>query len=169
MRRHVVMPSPVGDLTIVVEDEAITRVHLDAAQHRPADAAAYGEPANPTAAPFAAVLRQLAEYFAGERRDFDLPLAPAGDAFAQRVWALLRAVPYGQTTTYGALARSLGNRHLAQAVGRANGHNPIAIIVPCHRVIGADGGLVGYAGGLERKRFLLALEESSPDVAGRLF
>ncbi|MGN6752470.1 MAG: methylated-DNA--[protein]-cysteine S-methyltransferase [Intrasporangium sp.] len=167
--RHVVAPSPIGELTIVAEEGAITRVHMDAAKYRPSDLARYGEPADPTEEPFASAVRQLAEYFRRERRDFDLPLAPAGDDFAQRVWALLRAIPYGETTTYGALARALGDRNLAQAVGHANGHNPIAIVVPCHRVIGADGSLVGYAGGLDRKRFLLALEEPLPDDAGRLF
>ena len=167
--RHVLVPSPVGDLTVVAEDGAITRLHLHAAKHRPSEADHYGEPGDPTEEPFTSAVRQLGEYFRRERRAFDLPLAPTGDDFAQRVWALLRTIPYGETMTYGALARSLGDRNLAQAVGHANGHNPIAIVIPCHRVIGSDGSLVGYAGGLERKRFLLALEEPLPDVAGRLF
>lgn len=167
--RHVTTPSPIGELTIVAEGGAITRLHMDAARDRPAEAAAFGDVGNPADEPFAAAILQLGEYFRGTRRDFDLPLAPAGEEFAQRVWALLREIPYGQTTTYGALAQTLGDRHLAQAVGHANGRNPIAIVVPCHRVIGADGSLVGYAGGLDRKRFLLALEEPTPDDAGRLF
>lgn len=167
--RHVTSPSPVGELTVVAEDGAITRIHLDAAKHRPSEVAAFGEPGDAREEPFAAALAQLDAYFRGERRTFDLPLAPAGDDFAQRVWALLRKIPYGQTTTYGALARDLGDPHLAQAVGHANGHNPIAIVIPCHRVIGTDGSLVGYAGGLDRKRYLLALEEPPAASAGRLF
>ena len=117
----------------------------------------------------AEAVRQLTEYFARERMEVDLPLAPRGDAFKQRVWALLREIPYGQTRSYGDLARALGDVNLSQAVGFANGRNPIAIIVPCHRVIGADGSLVGYAGGLDRKRFLLALEESEETRSQRLF
>ncbi len=166
---HVTVASPVGELTIVAEAGAITRLHMEDEKYRPEDLSAFGEPGDPAEEPFASAIAQLAEYFRGDRRDFDLPLAPAGDEFSQRVWALLRAIPYGTTTTYGALARELGDPHLAQAVGYANGHNPIAIIVPCHRVIGADGSLVGYAGGLDRKRFLLALEEPAADSAGRLF
>ncbi|HET9633327.1 MAG TPA: methylated-DNA--[protein]-cysteine S-methyltransferase, partial [Terrabacter sp.] len=119
--------------------------------------------------PFASAVTQLDAYFSGSLTTFDLPLAPRGDAFHQRVWALLREIPYGETRSYGQLATALGDRNLAQAVGTANGRNPIAIVVPCHRVIGADGSLVGYAGGLDRKRFLLALEEPSADVSGRLF
>jgi methylated-DNA-[protein]-cysteine S-methyltransferase len=113
--------------------------------------------------------RQLSEYFAGERTVFTLPLAPHGDAFQLKVWELLRTIPYGQTRSYGQLARELGDPHLAQAVGYANGRNPISIVVPCHRVVGADGSLVGYAGGLERKRFLLELEEPPEAKAAKLF
>ena len=120
-----------------------------------------------------AVLRaagiEIAEYLTGDRRGFDVAHRSDGDAFAERVWSLLRDIEYGTTTTYGALATELGDRNLAQAVGRAVGDNPISIIVPCHRVIGADGSLTGYAGGLERKRFLLELEEPAEVRAGRLF
>lgn len=102
---------------------------------------------------------QLAEYFAGERREFDLPLAPVGTPFQHRVWAALRAIPYGQKASYGDIAGRLGlGPAAARAVGLANGSNPISIVVPCHRVIGADGSLTGYGGGLERKQFLLDLE-----------
>jgi len=104
-------------------------------------------------------IRQLDEYFRGERTRFELPLAPRGDAFQQSVWALLQRIPYGDTRSYGQLAAELGDSRLARDVGVANARNPIAVIVPCHRVIGADGRLVGYAGGLERKRFLLDLEQ----------
>lgn len=101
---------------------------------------------------------QLREYFAGTRRTFDLPLAPRGTAFQQRVWAALRAIPYGETRTYGELAAAIGSPSASRAVGMANHHNPIPIVIPCHRVIGANGTLTGYAGGLEIKRKLLALE-----------
>ncbi len=101
---------------------------------------------------------QLAEYFAGERQTFDLPLAAAGTVFQQQVWQQLRQIPFGQTQSYGELAQQLGNKNAMRAVGAANGRNPIAIIVPCHRVIGADGKLTGYAGGLERKIWLLQHE-----------
>jgi methylated-DNA-[protein]-cysteine S-methyltransferase len=167
--RHVTTPSPIGELTIVADDGAITRIHMELAKHRPADPAPYGPAADPDEEPFAAAVTQLDAYFRRERTDFDLPLAPAGDDFAQRVWTLLRQIPYGETTTYGALARELGDPNLAQAVGHANGHNPIAVVIPCHRVVGAGGTLVGYAGGLDRKRFLLALEEPPADAVGRLF
>jgi len=158
------MPSPIGDLTIVTEDGAITRVSMDTgASGAEADLGGRDD------ATGGAAVRQLQEYFAGERTEFDLPLAPRGDDFKQRVWALLREIPYGQTRSYGDLARALGDVNLSQAVGFANGRNPIAIVVPCHRVIGSDGTLVGYAGGLDRKRFLLALEETEESRAQRLF
>ena len=117
---------------------------------------------------FAALRGQLDAYFNGSLREFDLPLAPVGTPFRMAVWELLRAIPSGTTTTYGALARQLaahreGRLPAAQAVGGAVGHNPLTIIVPCHRVIGADGSLTGYAGGLERKTALLALEKA-PDL-----
>ncbi len=165
---HVITDSPVGPLTIGACDGKITYLLMATSKHRP-EPAALGDPGDPAAEPFAAAITQLTEYFAGERTVFDLPLASEGDDFKQRVWALLRQIPYGQTRTYGDLAVALGDRNLAQAVGTANGRNPIAVIVPCHRVIGADGSLVGFGGGLDRKRFLLALEEPSADEAGRLF
>lgn len=109
---------------------------------------------------------QLTDYFAGKRRCFDLPLALHGTEFQLSVWALLRTIPAGETTTYGALARKLGEQRggripSAQAVGGAVGHNPVSIVVPCHRVVGANGSLTGYAGGLERKAALLTLEEAA--------
>jgi methylated-DNA-[protein]-cysteine S-methyltransferase len=112
--------------------------------------------------------RQLAGYFAGARREFDLPLAPAGTDFQLRVWEQLRRIPYGTTVSYGDIAARLGMpAGASRAVGLANGANPIAIIVPCHRVIGSDGTLVGYGGGLHRKRYLLGLE--APTVQDSLF
>jgi len=105
--------------------------------------------------------QQLAEYFSGRRRVFDLPLDLEGTAFQREVWEALRRIPYGETCTYGELARAIGRAGGARAAGAANGANPVAIIVPCHRVLAAGGGLGGYAGGLERKRFLLELERGS--------
>jgi methylated-DNA-[protein]-cysteine S-methyltransferase len=159
------MPSPIGDITLVAEDGNLTGCYMEIHQRGP-DADTLGE--RDDAALSDAVL-QLTEYFAGKRTQFTLPLAPRGDEFQLKVWALLREIPYGQTRSYGDLARALGDVNLSQAVGWANGRNPISIIVPCHRVIGSDGSLVGYAGGLDRKRFLLALEEPPAEEADRLF
>ena len=117
-----------------------------------------GVPASVASPLLDAAEAQLREYFAGTRRTFDLPLAPRGTAFQQRVWAALRAIPYGETCTYGELAAAIGSPSASRAVGMANHHNPIPIVIPCHRVIGANGTLTGYAGGLEIKRKLLALE-----------
>jgi methylated-DNA-[protein]-cysteine S-methyltransferase len=112
---------------------------------------------------------QLAEYFDGSRTDFDLPLAPRGNDFQRRVWALLVQIPYGQTRAYGRLATELGDPGLARAVGAANGQNPRSISVPCHRVVGAGGKLTGYAGGLDRKAYLLDLETPASLRSARLF
>ena len=106
---------------------------------------------------------QLVEYFAGERTSFDLPLAPTGSDFQQKVWAALRTIPYGDTWSYGRLAEAIGQPGAARAVGLANGRNPISIVVPCHRVVGSSGKLTGYAGGVERKAFLLDLERGSAE------
>lgn len=160
MRHHAVLGSPVGPLTLAATDGALTGLWL--AEHRRPPGVDLGVRDD---AALAAAAEQLAEYFAGRRTVFDLPLAPPGGEFEQRVWAELRAVPHGTTTTYGALARRLGTPGAAQAVGAANARNPISIVVPCHRVLGADGSLTGYAGGLAAKRFLLDLE--APD--DRLF
>ena len=107
---------------------------------------------------FADAATQLSEYFDGARREFELPLELVGNQFELRVWSALREIPYGETASYGAIAARIGEPSAARAVGLANGRNPIAVIVPCHRVIGADGSLTGYGGGLERKRLLLDLE-----------
>lgn len=170
MRSHVVTSSPLGELTLVAEDGALVGCFMALPGREPSDER-LGEPAKDGSVDpvLGDAASQLAEYFAAERSAFDLPLAPHGDAFQQKVWALLREIPYGETRNYGQLARALGDVNLSQAVGWANGRNPISIIVPCHRVIGADGSLVGYAGGLDRKRFLLSLEEPPADEAHRLF
>jgi methylated-DNA-[protein]-cysteine S-methyltransferase len=122
------------------------------------------------AAPFPEARRQLAAYFAGDLREFDLPLSAGGTPFQRQVWDALMKIPYGETVSYGELARGLGNPGAARAVGLANGNNPIGIIVPCHRVIGANGKLVGYAGGMPNKQALLALEAGARgDATGSLF
>jgi methylated-DNA-[protein]-cysteine S-methyltransferase len=143
--------SPIGPLTVVVDaDGALTHV-LFAGQAPPAGAAAAPERC-------AAAAAQLREYFAGERRRFDLPLAPRGTPFQRAVWEALGALPWGETVDYGSLAARLGRPGAARAVGRANATNPIPVVIPCHRVVGRGGALTGYAGGLEAKRALLALE-----------
>jgi methylated-DNA-[protein]-cysteine S-methyltransferase len=160
---RVVMPSPVGDLELVADSEALRAVSF----LRPEADIVPGDVADEdTIARQAAT--QLEEYFAGDRRDFDVPLAFRGTDFQQSVWRALLEIPYGTTVCYGDIAARLGLPATAsRAVGLANGANPIPIIVPCHRVIGADGSLVGYGGGLDRKRLLLALE--SPSIQDALF
>jgi methylated-DNA-[protein]-cysteine S-methyltransferase len=147
-------PSPIGSLLLVGDGTALTTVEME--PHRPAVSAG----ATPDDGPFKEVVEQLAAYFAGERTDFELPLAPHGTEFQQRVWRALQAIPYGRTTSYGELAVEIGSPNGSRAVGLANGRNPIAVIIPCHRVIGADGRLTGYGGGLDRKRWLLDHELS---------
>ncbi len=112
---------------------------------------------------------EVREYLTGHRREFGVPLLTHGDAFSTRVWERLRAIPYGTTISYGDLAREFGNTHLSQRIGQAVGRNPLCILIPCHRVVGTDGSLTGYAGGLERKRALLTLEEPPADESDRLF
>ncbi|QWF81188.1 methylated-DNA--[protein]-cysteine S-methyltransferase [Amycolatopsis sp. CA-230715] len=155
--RHTVMASPLGELTLVADDDGLTGLYFP--ERRPDELGPRVDEG------FAAAIGQLREYFAGTRTEFDLVLAPRGSEFQREVWRLLTKIPHGGTTTYGELARELGDPGLAQAVGAANGRNPVSIVVPCHRVVGADGGLTGYAGGLARKRFLLDLEQPE----GRLF
>jgi methylated-DNA-[protein]-cysteine S-methyltransferase len=156
-RRHVTVDSPVGPLTLVATAASLTGLHVDAPRHGPG-AAALGTPGDRAAAPFAAALAQLSAYFAGELTSFDLPLEPAGTLFQRQAWRALRDVPYGQTVTYGQLAARLGRPRASRAVGLANARNPIFIMVPCHRLIGADGKLRGYGSGTARKQFLLDLE-----------
>lgn len=163
---HKRIPTPLGELLLVAEEGALTGLYFPDHRYPPAAESIGAEAEEPV---FAAVGEQLEEYFAGERVAFDLPLDLRGDDFSQRVWATLRAIPYSRTTSYGTIARALGNAHLAQRVGQAVGHNPISIIVPCHRVVGASGGLTGFAGGLERKAWLLEREEPASASASRLF
>ncbi|MFJ1768408.1 methylated-DNA--[protein]-cysteine S-methyltransferase [Amycolatopsis sp. NPDC088138] len=163
--RHTVIDSPVGPLTLVGEGAALLGLYFDGHLRTPR-LVDHGPRVDDG---FEAAEAQLREYFAGTRREFDLELAPRGSAFEKQVWALLTKIPYGETRTYGQLAAELGDPGAAQAVGNANGWNPISVIVPCHRVVGTSGGLTGYAGGLTRKRFLLSLEEPPADEVGRLF
>ena len=157
VRVHAILPSPIGPLTLVAEAGQLVALYLDAQRHRP-DEDSFGSAGDPGAAPFGAAARQLADYFAGRLTEFDLPLAPSGTDFQRRVWAALQTIPYGQTWSYTQLAEKIGRASAVRAVGLANGKNPISVVIPCHRVIGSDGSLTGYGGGLDRKRFLLDLE-----------
>jgi methylated-DNA-[protein]-cysteine S-methyltransferase len=148
---HHLHPTPLGDLLLLGDEQALTSLHLPGLHRVPAGSIESPEP-------FTTAIAQLDEYFAGERRAFDLPLAPRGGAFDRAVWEQLTAIPYGQTASYGEIARRVGHPDSSRAVGAANGRNPLAIVVPCHRVVGSDGSLTGFAGGLDQKRALLSLE-----------
>jgi methylated-DNA-[protein]-cysteine S-methyltransferase len=151
--------SPIGDLVVYGHGQAITALAFaDGRKSGITDGATRDDTA------FADAREQLRAYFAGELTRFELNLAPHGTPFQSRVWSALQAIPYAQTTTYGALAKHLGDPRAVRAVGLANGRNPIAIVIPCHRVIGADGGLTGYGGGLHRKQWLLAHERGEPTL-----
>lgn len=155
-----VMPSPVGDLRIVERDDAVVAIEFSPFR-TPADGRPLG-PRDDSHPVLAEAVRQLTAYFARELREFDLPLAPTGSEFQRRVWRQLELIAYGETASYGQIATRLGMTAAAsRAVGLANGKNPIPIVVPCHRVIGANGTLTGYAGGLERKQALLGLEQEA--------
>jgi methylated-DNA-[protein]-cysteine S-methyltransferase len=151
---YTTMASPIGELLLVGDGETLSGLYMQDGRKPKRIAADWSE----STAPFANVRRQLEEYFAGERTSFDVQLAPEGAPFEREVWLALEEIPYGETVSYGEIARRVGQPGAARAVGTANGRNPIAVIVPCHRVIGADGSLTGYGGGLERKRLLLELE-----------
>ena len=165
---HLVVDSPVGPLTLVSDGSHLTGVFFVEHRHAPGDVGRRlaADEAPPVLRGAAA---QLAEYFAGSRTDFDLPLAPAGTDFQHRVWALLRQIPYGTTRSYGQLAAELGAPGASRAVGLANGRNPVSIVVPCHRVIGASGAITGYGGGVERKQALLDLERRAAADQQSLF
>jgi methylated-DNA-[protein]-cysteine S-methyltransferase len=156
--RHTVLATRLGELTLVQQDGALTGLYFPGHWPRP-DRSAFGpRSAEGTADGFAGVAAQLEEYLAGERTAFELPVLVTGTEFDRRVWDLIGAVPYGQTTTYGDLARRLAPGTDPRDVGAAVGRNPLCIVIPCHRVIGSTGKLTGYAGGLARKRALLELE-----------
>lgn len=143
-----------GPVTVTATDAAVTAVRFGAW--------ADGNPAEEELPPvLRQAVRELREYFAGARREFTVPLAPAGTPFQQQVWAALRGIPYGETRTYGQIAARIGRPKASRAVGMANNRNPIAVIVPCHRVVGSSGALVGYAAGLSVKERLLKLESET--------
>ena len=150
------MESPLGPMLLLAVDDALAGIHFDGQRHHPVVGAdSRHDPGHPALREAKA---QLTEYFAGARSAFDLPLAPMGTPFQRAVWTAIRAVGYGETIAYGELAARAGAPRSIRAAGAATGRNPWGIVVPCHRIVGADGSLTGYAGGLERKRALLALE-----------
>ena len=143
--------SPVGLLLIEADDKAITSLSFQEIKEKQVHSSSIIEECT----------RQLEEYFSGKRKSFDVPLAPAGTSFQQGVWNQLQKIPFGKTVSYLQLARELGDEKKIRAAGSANGRNPIAIIIPCHRVIGSDGSLVGYGGGLWKKKWLLEFESGN--------
>jgi methylated-DNA-[protein]-cysteine S-methyltransferase len=153
---HSRFESPLGWLLLVGDGERLTGLRFPRPDGEPAAAPEGQERADP----FREVARQLAAYFAGDLRHFDLPLAPEGTPFQQQVWEALQRIPYGDTISYGELACRIGKPEASRAVGAANGRNPIPVVIPCHRVVGADGSLTGFGGGIEAKRALLELERA---------
>jgi methylated-DNA-[protein]-cysteine S-methyltransferase len=157
VKQHTVIDSPYGPLTLVATDGSLSGLYMVAQRHRPPEEH-FGTRDD---TPFGETTDQLEAYFAGELKEFDLPLSLAGTPFQRTVWAQLQKIPYGETRSYGELADALGNPKASRAVGLANGKNPVGIIVPCHRVVGADGSLTGYGGGLDRKQRLLDFERGA--------
>ncbi len=153
---HTTFDSPVGPLLLMSDGTSLTGLHTDNDKHRPAVQPDWVR--DNSVAPFAQTIAQLRAYFDGALTEFDVPLAPQGTEFQATVWRELRNIPFGETISYAELARRIGRPGASRAVGHSNARNPISIIVPCHRVIGADKSLTGYAGGLDRKRALLAHE-----------
>ncbi|AVH55500.1 MULTISPECIES: methylated-DNA--[protein]-cysteine S-methyltransferase [Streptomyces] len=169
MKQHTVIDSPYGPLTLVADDGVLCGLYMAGQRHRPPEETfGMGVPPRERSrawgsddTPFGEATAQLHAYFAGELKEFDLPLRLAGTPFQRSVWDLLRTIPYGEIRSYGELADALGNPKASRAVGLANGKNPIGIIVPCHRVVGANGSLTGYGGGLDRKKRLLDFESGT--------
>ena len=162
MIRYARLETPLGTLLATAAGGTLTGLYFDGGRHAPQVRKDWGE--DPRAALFVECARQLDAYLAGERHDFDLPLAPEGTPFQERVWREIRRIPYGETITYAELARRAGAPGSARAAGAATGRNPLSIVVPCHRVVGSAGSLTGYAGGIERKARLLALESRSLEL-----
>ncbi|MCV7424300.1 methylated-DNA--[protein]-cysteine S-methyltransferase [Mycobacterium yunnanensis] len=158
------MDSPVGLLTLAGRDGRLQHLRMVDQTHEPSR-----DGWEPDDALFSDVVAQLESYFAGERLEFDLPLDLVGTEFQRRVWAALLDIPYGETRSYGEIGRHIGSPGASRAVGLANGHNPISIIVPCHRVIGANGNLTGYGGGLPKKKHLLEMERNYLSPVATLF
>jgi methylated-DNA-[protein]-cysteine S-methyltransferase len=161
---HTTVPSPLGELLALSDGEHLTGLYLPNHKGGPRADASW-QPAN---APFATLRTQLAEYFAGERHEFDVLIRLRGTPFQQQVWQQLTRIPYGATITYAELARRIGSPAASRAVGAANGRNPISILVPCHRVVGASGQLTGYAGGVDKKEWLLAMERDGAGANSQL-
>ena len=153
--KYHVMPSPIGDLLLVGDEDALHGVYFQDGRRGPTRPKPEWEP---DAKPFREAMRQLNAYFAGKLKAFDLPLAPQGTEFQLKVWKTLLTIPYGETWSYGDIARRIRRPAAFRAVGAANGQNPIPVIIPCHRVVGSDGSLTGFGGGLPIKQRLLALE-----------
>lgn len=162
-KQHTVVDSPYGPLTLVATGGVLSGLYMTGQRHRPAEES-FGERVAASGGPFPEVVRQLTAYFAGELTAFDLPVRMEGTEFQRSVWDQLVRIPYGTTWSYGELAARLGKPNASRAVGLANGRNPVGIIVPCHRVIGASGGMTGYGGGVERKVRLLAFEARARQV-----
>jgi len=150
--------SPIGTITLVADDDALVELHLP--NEKPSSTTAAEETSPDEHSVLERAASQLHEYFAGERREFDVPLAPRGTTFQLAAWQALRTIPYGETMSYGEQARRLGDARKARAVGAANGRNPLPIVVPCHRVVGANGHLTGFGGGIECKAWLLDHERA---------
>lgn len=167
--RHAIVGTRLGEITIVAADDAIVGLYFPQHWYLPPEGSIGPEVDADDDALLEMARVQLEDYLDGARTSFEVPIATNGNPFQERVWAMLTNIPFGQTTTYGALAEQLGDKSLAQLVGQAVGHNPISIIIPCHRVVGSTGKLTGYAGGLERKQFLLELEEPELAKAEKLF
>ncbi|OKL49078.1 hypothetical protein BSR29_04400 [Boudabousia liubingyangii] len=164
--RHTVISTRIGELTVVANSEAITGVYFPG--HEPVGQ--IGALVGPTSPLFMDFSEQVSDFLAGRREDFTIPFElPKSSEFNEAVWQRLTKIPYGKTTTYGNLAAELGGRNQARAVGRAVGANPLALIIPCHRVLGSDGKLTGYAGGIEAKAYLLQLEAANAENTDQLF
>ncbi|MER5628279.1 methylated-DNA--[protein]-cysteine S-methyltransferase [Streptosporangium sp. NPDC002544] len=167
--RHAYVDSPVGRLLLVAGGDALVGLYFPRYRYTPPQSA-WGRRVAVSADPVLAQAQsELDEYFAGDRQVFDVPAVTNGDEFQERVWALLREIPYGERITYGDIAVELGSKGFAQSVGQAVGRNPVSIVIPCHRVVGVGGKLTGFGGGLERKQTLLDLEEPAEARASRLF
>ncbi|TRW78893.1 methylated-DNA--[protein]-cysteine S-methyltransferase [Mycolicibacterium sp. 018/SC-01/001] len=162
--RYRTVDSPIGVLTLAGTGGRLQHIRMVEQTYEPSR-----DGWRPDEEAFADVVTQLEEYFRGERQDFDVELDLVGTEFQRRVWTALQTIPYGETRSYGQIAAQIGAPGASRAVGLANGHNPISIIVPCHRVIGANGSLTGYGGGLERKKSLLGMEKRYAPAAATLF
>ena len=167
--RHAYIDTELGGMLLVAHDNVLTGAYFEGQKYPPAADAIGDVVSIEEDRLLSQAASEMRAYLAGERRSFEVSIAPQGDEFSKRVWQILLRIPYGETVTYGAIADELGSKGLSQRVGQSVGHNPLSVIVPCHRVLGADGALTGYAGGLDRKRALLTLEEPDAAEAGRLF